>query len=91
MHKLKNKEGFFMNLMKIRKPKHFYMEDFMQDMHEEMDEILESGSYEQLEQLRDEYNMPIMHWVESEEEFNLARQMHERYGDIYTMGYGGCH
>lgn len=60
------------------------------DMHEEIDLFVESGDLNDLEKLRNKYNIPIMHWVESEEDLELAKQMYERFVD--KEGYqGGCH
>ena len=58
---------------------------YMEDMHEEMEQVLESGAFEDLQQLREEYNMPIMHWVDDEQEFEQASQLHEENGF-----WGGC-
>ncbi len=59
------------------------------DIHEEMEEVMESGSYQDLVELREEYNMPMMYWVDSEEEFLQAQQIHEEFEE---EGYrGGCH
>ena len=56
------------------------------DMHEEMEEMMESGSYQDLIELREEYNMLMMYWIDSEEDFLKAQQMHEEFEDK-----GSCH
>ena len=43
------------------------------DMHDEVEDVLESGSYSDLEELREEYNLPMMHWIESEKDFEQAK------------------
>ena len=62
-------------------------------MHDVIDEIIEYGSYEDLESLREEYGMPIMHWIEDEEDFELAQKLRERAARRHrnTMGFFGCH
>jgi len=63
--------------------------DEYDNMHEDMENVLESGSYEDLVQLREEYDMPMMYWVENEEDFQLAQQMHERFDkEEYSMPCG---
>jgi hypothetical protein len=56
-------------------------------MHEEVQNVLESGSFEDLEQLREEYNRPVMRWVQDEEDFELAKQNYEENG---FAGRGNC-
>ena len=58
------------------------------DMHQDMEKVLESGTYDDLVQLREEYNMPMMYWVNSQEDFELAQQMHEEFED--SAFNGGC-
>jgi len=50
----------------------------MMQHHEEMEEIMEEGIYADLVKLREEYGFEIMPWVENEEDFQLAKQMHEK-------------
>jgi len=50
-------------------------------MHEDVEQIVESGSFSDLEELRDECGMPIMHWVDSDEDFERLKE----------SDYRGCH
>ena len=60
----------------------------MDEMHEQMGDVLESGDFQSLEELRDKWNMPIIHWVENEDDMQLAREMHaQEEGNFGT----GCH
>ena len=43
------------------------------EMRGEIKDVLESGTYEDLEALRDRYNRPFMHWVDSSEDFANAQ------------------
>lgn len=52
----------------------------------EIEQVLESGSYSELEEMRQRYQVPIMQWVESEEDFKVARQMHKWFWG--EPGYG---
>ncbi|MBS3172430.1 hypothetical protein J4438_02535 [Candidatus Woesearchaeota archaeon] len=60
------------------------------EMHGEVQTVLESGSFEDLVNLREEYNRPIMHWVQSEEDFELAKQNYQEKGFVNGKGYGNC-
>ena len=77
--------------------KHMGMKSMMdgvdhQRMHEDMEEVFESGDIGLLEDLRDKYNMPVMRWVESNEDLELAKDMHQRFADKKAYGAGsGCH
>lgn len=59
-------------------------------MHDEVEEIIETGTYEDLEELREEYDMPIIHWIDSEEDFVEAQEWHEDMGGR-SMKRNGCH
>ncbi len=66
----------------------------MDKMHEQMENVLESGDFKSLEELRDKWNMPIMHWVENEKDMQLTKQMHDRFEGTGLAGKGlgmGCH
>jgi hypothetical protein len=72
----------------------------------EMEEIMEEGTYSDLEQLRQELGYNVKPWVESQEDFELAQAVHEsmeayhaengpRYGRMGGYGRmngyaGGC-
>jgi hypothetical protein len=43
----------------------------------EIEEIFETGTYSDLEALREEYNMPMMPWIDSEEEFESEKIRNE--------------
>ena len=60
-------------------------------MHEELDDIFESGDYSFLEHLRDKYVMPMMGWIENENDFELAKQMHEQFEENHEDIIRGCH
>jgi len=40
------------------------------EMHNDMTNLFTNGTYEDLEDLRDKYNMPIMHWIDDEKDFD---------------------
>ena len=65
------------------------------EMHSEIDQVFETGTFNDLEALREEYQMPFMFWIDSEEDFELAQQQHEKYegNDFGMMGSRGmpCH
>ena len=46
--------------------------------HDKMYKVMEEGTYADLQKLRDELGFSIMPWVQNEEDFKLAKQMHER-------------
>src|SRR3989344_5123413 len=46
--------------------------------HEQMGELFETGSYADLIKLREEQGFNMMPWVENEEDFQLAKKMHEK-------------
>ena len=43
---------------------------YMYQMHNDMTNLFTNGTYEDLEDLRDKYNMPMMYWIDNEEDFN---------------------
>jgi hypothetical protein len=60
----------------------------------DMQEIIQSGTYEDLVQYREESGFNMMPWVDDAEDFALAKQMHQR---MYAWreanpdaAYGGC-
>ena len=48
------------------------------ETHNEIRPIIESGTYEEFTALRDTYDHSFMPWIETEEDFALAQEMHER-------------
>ena len=65
----------------------------MMQHHEQMEETMEKGTYSDLVKLREEYGFRIMPWVENEQDFQLARQMHEKmekYAKENGFGAGHC-
>jgi len=46
--------------------------------HEEMEKLMEEGNYAELVKLREANGFNMMPWVENEEDFKLAQQMHEK-------------
>ena len=39
-----------------------------------MTKVFDTGSFKDLEALRDKYQMPMMPWIDSEEDFKAAKQ-----------------
>ncbi len=73
------------------------MNGMMQGMmqhHEEMEEVMEEGTYSDLVALKEKYDSNIIPWVESEEDFKLAQQMHEKMEKYHEengeIGGHGC-
>ncbi|MBI4452016.1 hypothetical protein HY637_01175 [Candidatus Woesearchaeota archaeon] len=65
----------------------------MMQHHEEMEKVMEEGTYTDLAKLREEYGFSIMPWVENEEDFQLAKKMHEKmekYREENGPGAGHC-
>jgi hypothetical protein len=60
-------------------------------MHDEVEEVLESGTFKDLEKLREEYGMPILHWIYDAEDFEIAQQFHEESESSPNRRFGGCH
>ncbi len=44
--------------------------------HDEMQSVFESGTYDDLVELRETYDRPFMRWVDSAENFELAKERH---------------
>ena len=44
--------------------------------HDEMQSVFELGTYEDLVELREQYDRPFMRWVDSAEDFELAKDRH---------------
>ena len=65
----------------------------MMQHHEEMEKVMEEGTYADLVKLREENSFNIMPWVENEEDFQLAKKMHEKmekYREDKGLGAGHC-
>jgi hypothetical protein len=58
------------------------------NMYEYMEKVMESGTYDDMLALREEYNMPMMYWVDSPEDFQQARQAYFGNADYSSMP---CH
>ena len=56
--------------------------------HEEMETVIETGTYDDLAALRETYDRPFMRWVDSQEDFELAKQHHEAMEESGEMGAG---
>ena len=56
--------------------------------HEEMENTIETGTYDDLVVLRDQYDRPFMRWVDSPEDFELAREHHEAMEESGETGFG---
>ena len=60
------------------------------ETHNELRPIIESGTYEEFTALRETYDHNFMPWIESEEDFALAQDMHERMEQNREQrGFGG--
>ncbi|MCA9496462.1 MAG: hypothetical protein KC589_05955 [Nanoarchaeota archaeon] len=67
--------------------------------HEQVEELIETGTYQDLENLREEVGFPIARWVNSEEDFAEFKERHEEmekegytnYGSNRGYGKGGMH
>ncbi len=61
--------------------------------HDRMEQVLESGAYQDLVRLRQETGMPIMPWVDDEASFQQAQEQHAsieaQYGEGPHMGAYG--
>jgi len=57
----------------------------MMQHHEEIAEIMDESTYSGLVKLREESGLNIMPWVENEEDFRLAKKMHDKMEKT-----GGC-
>ncbi len=44
--------------------------------HNEMQAVFETGTYDDLDDLRETYDRPFMRWVDSPEDFELAKERH---------------
>ncbi len=64
--------------------------DFMNDMHEDMEEILESGNYSELETLREKYNLPMAYWIQNQEDLDQIQDIHNENEGNYQGFGGGC-
>ncbi|MBI1936191.1 hypothetical protein HYS31_07160 [Candidatus Woesearchaeota archaeon] len=63
----------------------------MMQHHEEMEKVMEEGAYSDLAALREKYGINFMPWVENEEDFQLAKQMHEKMDKYHEKnGMEGC-
>lgn len=69
--------------------------------HDEVESIIEDGTYSDLVAFREDTNSRMANWVTSEEDFQLLKERHELMEEIgYTLdrgmgtrgyGRGGCH
>ena len=66
----------------------------MMQYHAEMYQIMEEGTYADFSKFREETGFNMMPWVQSEEDFSLAKQMHEKMEKFHEesgfKGKGGC-
>lgn len=60
-------------------------------MHNNVEKVLDSGTYEDLQVLREEYSMPVMYWIENEQDFEQAQAYHEQLEQTPNVRLGGCH
>lgn len=73
--------------------------------HEQMEEILEEGTYEDLEDFREATGMPVMFRIQSQEQFELMQEHHAQMEAFWEeqgtepgprgmgfsgRGHGGC-
>ena len=59
-------------------------------VHDEIKPIIESGTYEEFTALRETHDHNFMPWIETEEDFALAQETHERMEQNREQrGFGG--
>lgn len=57
-------------------------------MPDEVEAVLEDGNYSDLVVLREKYQMPVMPWIQNEEDFQSAQ---ERYLENNSLSNMPCH
>ncbi len=62
----------------------------MHAYHEEMEGIMEEGSYDALVSLRDELGVDVMPWINTQEEFEEMQERHEEM-ERFHEGSGRGH
>ena len=62
----------------------------MQNHHEQMEVIMEDGSYADLVELRKELGFSMMPWVNNDEDLDVMKEHHEQMEELGGMG-GGMH
>lgn len=59
------------------------------NLHDEIEGVIEEGKYSDLIELRQELGFNIMPWVDSEDDFKQAEEMHEAMEEFHEKyGYG---
>lgn len=61
---------------------------YMHEMHEEMEDAIESGDYDRLVELRDKYDMPMMPWIKNSDDMKGLEDMHREHE---RRRLHGCH
>ena len=56
--------------------------------HDSMEKIVETGTYEDLQALREETGMQMARWIQNEEDFNDWKLMHEQNEELGLSGQG---
>ncbi len=79
--------GVYAHGGEYKRTEHSMMGDY-RSMHQEVESALESGSFQELENLRKEYNMPVLHWVKDTKDFELTKKVHE--GVSQKEEFRGC-
>lgn len=59
----------------------------MYEMHNDMIDLLENGTYEDLENFRNEYNMLAMYWIQDQNNLENFRDDEFNVGYKADMGY----
>lgn len=61
--------------------------------HGEIEELLETGTYEDFQEYRSSTGVPMMWWIDSEEEFVEMQERHEEMERVRESGGRGfgCH
>ncbi len=63
----------------------------MMAYHEDMEELMEKGNYNDLVALREKLGFKIMPWVDNEDDFRQAQKIHEKMEKFHEEnGLGGC-
>jgi len=56
--------------------------------HEDMESVMEDGSYQDLVDYRESTGYNVMPWVDSQDDFESMQEMHEQMEEFHEQGYG---
>ena len=63
----------------------------MMGMHEEKENVLDTGTFEDLKVIRETYNMPVLYWIDDAEEFEMMKEIYDANDQAPNQEFGGCH